>query len=111
MNYCSDCGAKLETDKKECPRCGRSIKTTYVISCKNRNSYLRAGFLGVILGFFLLDPVVGTLNQALEDPLQISKGELYVSIGVSLITLLVWTVSFILVHAALVLTERTVTSQ
>lgn len=58
--FCSNCGSKLESNEKYCPKCGKKIKednikydynTNNYTTSSNNKSKITAGILGILLGY------------------------------------------------------------
>lgn len=58
--FCSNCGNKLESNEKYCPKCGKKIKEDTIKNDYNANNYttssnskskITAGILGILLGY------------------------------------------------------------
>ncbi|MBE6894883.1 MAG: TM2 domain-containing protein [Ruminococcaceae bacterium] len=56
MNYCSNCGVKLDADERFCHNCGRTIihgstaQNTYSSAVSGQKSKFIAGILAILLG-------------------------------------------------------------
>lgn len=56
MNYCSNCGVKLDADERFCHNCGRTVQfqntaqNTYTSAQSGQKSKFIAGILAILLG-------------------------------------------------------------
>ena len=98
MNYCTNCGSKVDSNAYVCTHCGVKLRND-VKPIQNNNSEDKGGFGWSVLGFFV--PVVGLIlylvwkNEKPKTAKAAGKGALTYAIVYGVIIILAFVIGFI----------------